>query len=30
VERGLAIMEVRDGFVDVREPAPLSFDQVIY
>ncbi len=30
VERGLAIMEVRDGFVDVREPAPTSFDQVIY
>lgn len=30
VERGLAIMEVRDGFVDVREPAPQSFDQVIY
>jgi ABC-type branched-subunit amino acid transport system substrate-binding protein len=30
VERGLAIMEVHDGFVDVREPAPTSFDQVIY
>jgi ABC-type branched-subunit amino acid transport system substrate-binding protein len=30
VERGLAIMEVRDGFVDVREPAPQSFDDVIY
>jgi ABC-type branched-subunit amino acid transport system substrate-binding protein len=30
VERGLAIMEVRDGFVDVREPAPRSFDDVIY
>jgi ABC-type branched-subunit amino acid transport system substrate-binding protein len=30
VERGLAIMEVRDGFVDAREPAPESFDQVIY
>jgi ABC-type branched-subunit amino acid transport system substrate-binding protein len=30
VERGLAIMEVHDGFVDVREPAPQSFDQVIY
>jgi len=30
VERGLAIMEVHDGFSDVREPAPQSFDQVIY
>jgi branched-chain amino acid transport system substrate-binding protein len=30
VERGLAIMEIHDGFVDVREPAPTSFDQVIY
>lgn len=30
VERGLAIMEVRDGFVEVREPSPGSFDQVIY
>jgi ABC-type branched-subunit amino acid transport system substrate-binding protein len=30
VERGLAVMEVRDGFVDVREPAPRSFDDVIY
>lgn len=30
VERGLAVMEVRDGFVDVREPAPASFDDVIY
>jgi ABC-type branched-subunit amino acid transport system substrate-binding protein len=30
VDRGLAIMEVRDGFVDVREPAPRSFDDVIY
>lgn len=30
VERGLAIMEVRDGFVDLREPAPRSFDDVIY
>jgi len=30
VERGLAIMEVRDGFVAVREPSPQSFDQVIY
>jgi ABC-type branched-subunit amino acid transport system substrate-binding protein len=30
VERGLAVMEVHDGFVDVREPAPTSFDQVIY
>jgi ABC-type branched-subunit amino acid transport system substrate-binding protein len=30
IERGLAIMEIHDGFVDVREPAPTSFDQVIY
>jgi ABC-type branched-subunit amino acid transport system substrate-binding protein len=30
VERGLAILEIHDGFVDVREPAPTSFDQVIY
>lgn len=30
VERGLAIMQIHDGFVDVREPAPTSFDQVIY
>ena len=30
VERGLAILEVRDGFAEVREPSPQSFDQVIY
>ena len=30
VERGLAIMEVHDGFVDVRDPAPTSFDQALY
>jgi ABC-type branched-subunit amino acid transport system substrate-binding protein len=30
VERGLAVIEVRDGFVDVREPAPATFDDVIY
>jgi ABC-type branched-subunit amino acid transport system substrate-binding protein len=30
VERGLAIMEVRENRVDLREPAPHSFDEVIY
>ncbi|MGH6960518.1 MAG: penicillin-binding protein activator [Dongiaceae bacterium] len=30
VERGLAIMELRDGAIDVREPAPATFDELIY
>jgi len=30
VERGLAVMEVHDGFVDVRDPSPTSFDQALY
>jgi branched-chain amino acid transport system substrate-binding protein len=30
VERGLAVMEVHDGFVDVRDPSPSSFDQALY
>ncbi len=30
VERGLAVMELRDGTIEIREPAPASFDELIY
>lgn len=30
VERGLAVMEIGYGRADVREPAPLSFDEIIF
>jgi len=30
VERGLAVLEVHDGSIEVRDPAPTSFDQELY